>query len=199
MKLIRLAVPLTVAILSAACQPPAPAAEKAASIRHVDFANLSYAFPGGGWTLRDSAQEAVRRNGIIREPGYLLDTVAYGDVTGDGRDDALVVVGEVTGGSAVPHWVFAYTDGPRQLWAFQTGDRSAGGLKDVYAKDGMLVVELFGRDKVPGSPERLTAPDGSDTPACCPAWFTRSRHAWNGRAFELRGTPEVLPYDPAAD
>ena len=189
-------------VFAAACHRPAPAPGTAASIRDTDFSNFRYPYGRAGWTLRDSAQEPVRENGIVTEEGYLLDRVVYGDVTGDGREEALVVVEGITGGSAVPHWVFAYTAGdrvPRRLWAFETGDRAAGGLKDVYARDGMLVVELYGQDKLPTRPETLTADDGTGSPACCPTRFTRSRYAWNGRRFALHGTPEVLPYDPASN
>jgi hypothetical protein len=183
--------------LSAACEP-AETAPAPASIRDTDFVNFRYDFQGTSWTLRDSVQEPVRENGIVKQDGYLLDDVVYGDVTGDGVEEALVVVGGVTGGSAVPHWVFVYGAGPRPLWSFETGDRSAGGLNRVYADSGMLVVELFGRGKVPGAPD-LLADDGSNAPACCPTVFTRSRYAWNGREFVPHGAPQVLPYDPRAD
>ncbi len=187
--------------LLAGCHQAAPAPAPAASIRDTDFANFHSRAGRDAWTLRDSAQEPVRENGIVSEAGYLLDRLVYGDVTGDGREDAIVVVEGLTGGSAVPHWVFAYTAGgraPRRLWAFQTGDRAAGGLKDVYARDGMLVVELFGQDKLPTRPRTLTRDDGTGSPACCPTRFTRSRYAWTGRRFALHGTPEVLAYDPAS-
>jgi hypothetical protein len=190
---------LAAALLSAACDPAPPAPGPATSIRDTDFSNFRFDFQRTSWTLRDSAQEPVRENGIVKQDGYLLDDVVYGDVTGDGVEEALVVVGGVTGGSAVPHWVFVYGAGPRPLWSFETGDRSAGGLKEVYADGGMLVVELYGRNQVPGDPESLGADDGSNTPACCPDSFTRTRYAWDGRAFVPRGAPEVLPYDPGVD
>lgn len=169
------------------------------SIRDADFRNFRYEFQGTSWTLRDSAQQEVGDNGIVEEMGYYLDDVLYGDVTGDGSEDAIVIVEGVTGGSAVPHWVFVYAAGPRgprRLWSFETGDRAAGGLKDVYARDGMLVVELYGQEKIPSDPESLYRDDGTDSPACCPSMFTRSRYAWNGRRFQLHRAPEVLPYDP---
>lgn len=190
---------LAAALLSAACEPSAPAPDPAASLRETDFSNFRYEHQRTSWTLRDSAQEPVRENGIIKQPGYLLDEVVYGDVTGDGVEDAVVVVEEVTGGSAVPDWVFVYGAGPRPLWSFQTGDRAAGGLKEVRAEGGMLVVELFGTGKVPGDRERLSAPDGTDSPACCPRTFTRSRHAWNGSEFVPHGAPEVLPFERESD
>ncbi|HEX6373328.1 MAG TPA: hypothetical protein VF006_30675 [Longimicrobium sp.] len=186
---------------AASCGGSAPAPGAAASIRGTDFSNFRYHFQRTTIALRDSAQEPVRRNGIIHESGYLLDGVVYGDVTGDGVEDAVVVVEEVTGGSAVPNRVFVYqagADGPRRLWSFETGDRAAGGFKDVYVRDGVLVVELYGRDKVPSDPASLHRDDGTGSPACCPTMFTRSRYQWNGRAFVPRGAPEVLPYDPQA-
>jgi hypothetical protein len=193
---------LLAALVAISCQPetPEPAPQPPASIRDTDFRNFSYAFGRTTFTLRDSAQQEVRNeNDIVEEMGYSLDDVIYGDVTGDGREDAVVVVEGLTGGSAVPHWVFVYTAGaspPRQLWAFETGDRSAGGLKGVSVQDGRLVVELYGKDKVPSDPESLGRDDGTDSPACCPSMFTRSVYAWNGRAFELHGAPQSLPYDP---
>lgn len=197
-----LALLLAALVAAVSCQPeaPEPAPGLPVSIRDADFRNFSYAFRGATWTLRDSAQQAVRNeNEIVEEMGYLLDEVIYGDVTGDGGEDAVVVVEGVTGGSAVPHWVFVYTAGapsPRQLWAFETGDRSAGGLKGVSVQHGKLVVELYGKDKIPSDPESLWRDDGTNSPSCCPTMFTRSVYAWNGRGFQLHGAPEVLPYDP---
>jgi hypothetical protein len=193
---------LLAALMGTSCQPepPEPAPQAPASIRDTDFRNFSYAFGQTSFTLRDSARQEVRNeNDIVEEMGYFLDDVIYGDVTGDGSEDAIVVVEGVTGGSAIPHYVFVYSSGPggpRRLWSFETGDRSAGGLKGVSVQDGRLVVELYGKDKVPSDPESLWRDDGTDSPACCPSMFTRSVYAWNGRAFELHGAPQALPYDP---
>lgn len=172
---------------------PAPAAGP--SIRATDFRNFRYEYHDTRWTLVDG-----------REPGageeewrYELDDVSYGDVTGDGREDALVTITAVTGGTLVPHWVFVYgagARGPELLWSFESGDRAGGGLKDVYAEGGTLVVELLGKGKVPHDPETYGAEDDTSIGSCCPSMFTRSRYAWNGRAFVPRGQPEVLPYDP---
>ena len=181
----------------AACQPPAGAPGPAASIRDTDFRNFQHVHGGTTMRLADGAQPEVRRNGIVREEGYYLDSIAYADVTGDGREEAVVTIEEMTGGSAIPHWVFVYGEGGRRLWSFETGDRAYGGLKDVYADDGKLVVELYGRDKLPSEPESLHRDDGTSRGLCCPTLFTRSRYAWNGRAFVLDGV-EILPYDPEA-
>ncbi|HEU0299779.1 MAG TPA: hypothetical protein VFR37_10000 [Longimicrobium sp.] len=187
-------------LAAAACRPHAPAVAPgpAASIRDTDFRNFQYVHQRVTMRLADGAQPEVRRNGIVREEGYYLDSIAYADVTGDGREEAVVTIEELTGGSAIPHWVFVYGDGernPQLLWSFETGDRAYGGLKDVYADGGKLVVELYGRDRLPSEPESLHRDDGTSRGMCCPSLFTRSRYAWNGRAFVLDGA-EVLPYEP---
>lgn len=193
----RSVLPLAVALAAAACQPasPAPAQRPAPSVRDVDFRSFRYEFEGTSWTLADGTQP---------DPGeeewrYELDGVSYGDVTGDGAEEAIVTVTASTGGTMVPHWVFVYgagARGPRPLWAFASGDRAQGGLRRAYAEGGVLVVELLGKGKVPHDPATYGAEDDTSMGACCPSMFTRSRYTWNGRAFVLRGEPEVLPYDP---
>jgi hypothetical protein len=186
-------------LLAIACQPAVPAdmPGPAASIREADFRNFRHVDQRIAIRLADGAQPEVRQNGIVQKEGYYIDTVTYADVTGDGREEALVLIEELTGGSATPHWVFIYADGargPRRLWSFQTGDRATGGLKDVYAADGRLVVELYGKDRVPSDPGSLEGSDGTAQGLCCPTLFTRSRYTWDGRAFVLDGA-EVLPTD----
>jgi hypothetical protein len=193
---------------TAACQgtspsvqpsPAAAAGEAAgaagASIRETDFRNFRYEYRGTAWTLVDGTQPDAGEE----ELRYEFDEVSFGDVTGDGRDEALVTITAETGGTMHPHWVFVYGAGARRpelLWAFASGDRAAGGLKSVYAEGGMLVVELLGKGKVPHDPATYGAEDDTAMGACCPSTFTRARYVWNGRAFVPRGEPEVQDYDP---
>lgn len=192
---------------TAACQgtsPPArpsPAAaaggSAGASIRATDFRNFRYVFGEASWTLVNGTQPDAGEE----ELRYEFDDVSYGDVTGDGRDEALVTITAETGGTMRPHWVFVYgagARGPELLWAFESGDRAAGGLKSVSAEGGMLIVDLLGKNMIPSDPTTFGAHDDTAQGACCPSMFTRTRYAWNGRAFVLRGPPEVLPYDPDA-
>lgn len=185
---------------AASCQPPAsaPAPGPAVSVQETDFRNFRYEYLGTSWTLVDGGERSAGEE----EWRYELEGVSYGDVTGDGRDEALVTITAETGGTMRPHWVFVYGAGsraPELLWAFESGDRAAGGLKRVYADGGLLVVELLGRNMIPSDPESFGAEDDTAQGACCPSSFTRTRYAWNGRAFVLRGEPEVLPYDPDAE
>src|SRR5215213_9736513 len=85
---------------------------------------------------------------------------------------------------------------PRLLWRFEDGDRADGGLRRIYAENGGLVVELYGKradgtGKIVGSD--LFVEDGMMGGDCCPSHFTRAHYKWNGKRFVLRGEPEVLP------
>lgn len=131
------------------------------SIRAVDFRNFSYQETEGlhiprsrkrSFKLKDGLSPETRdKQGSVDEMGVQLNRVSYGDVTGDGQEEAIVTMSIVTGGSALPNIVYIYTlkgNKPRLLWAFDTGDRVDGGLRRVKAENGYLLVELYGISKL---------------------------------------------------
>jgi hypothetical protein len=134
---------------------------------------------------------------IVRE-GFYLGRIKYADVTGDGQEEAFVSIGIFSGGSAMLDYIYIYTlynQRPKLLWSFATGDRADGGLRRIFAENGELNIELYGKSadgkgKIVGSD--LFADDGMIGGACCPTHFTRARYRWNGKRFMLRGDPEVL-------
>ncbi len=175
-----------------------------------DFKNYSYPLPHG-WENPDGS-DATLVNGHLqpvgvdakgdmtdeekadakanRRIGMAYVTCKYLDVTGDGQDEALVILKIETGGSAIPQivYVFTWKDGkPELIWPFRTGDRADGGLKDLRAENGQLVVELYGQDRfVLGQME--TGKIGDDREQlCCPTYFTRSIYKWNGKNFLMQG------------
>ena len=158
------------------------------SIRSVDFANSSYPWiPDLGdakksFTLRNGERPATRNDsGLIDEMGVFFQSVKYGDVTGDGIEEAIVFLSIQTGGSATPGLVYIYTlhkDRPTLLWVRSTGDRADGGLRDVYAQNGQLVVEL-----------NTSVGSRGD---CCPTRYTRTRYEWRGGRFRTK-RKETLP------
>lgn len=176
-----------------------------------DFRNDTYELPRG-WQNPDGTAEMKLVNGkatpvskdiserLGNEPraelktqrriGMTLVTIKYMDLTGDGADEAVVVLKVETGGSAVPQivYVFAWKNGaPEQIWLFRTGDRADGGLKNFFAENGMLVVELYGQDRfILGQIEtgRIT---GDEEQLCCPTHFTRTAYKWNGSTFLMQG------------
>lgn len=170
-------------------------------IRSVDFRNFDYpGLPGTPRTLkvRDGKRPPTRIDSIGRPLDISLSVadVTYGDVTGDGDEDAIVDLSWETGGTAQLDLIYIYTMNKskvRLLWAFEGGDRTDGGVKRVFAGDGGLVVELFGKDKIIGSD--LYAPDGVHTGLCCPVLFTRTQYVWKGGRFR-RLRSEVVPHKP---
>jgi hypothetical protein len=121
--------------------------------------------------------------------------IEYGDVTGDGREEAMVVLYAEVGGTSNSNDVFIYTlknAKPVLLWKFATGDRADGGLRRIYAENGQLVVELAGKNKIIGGD--LYAPYGTGTGTCCPTVFTRTKYRWIRGRFVRSGVSEVLPF-----
>lgn len=122
-----------------------------------------------------------------------LPYLSYGDVTGDEAEEAMVVFFENVKGTAIPYYVYVYTlkkGSPKLLWSFETGDRADGGLRQAYAENGELVIELYGNGKVIGGD--LYAEDGTTGGDCCPTHFTRARYQWQGNRFQQKGKEEIL-------
>lgn len=177
--------------------PAAPISNHAVSdsrIRWVDFGNFDYPLSNRGiWKLRNGRYEG-RAHGNMEDYPVALAYLAYGDVTSDGVEEALVVLFENVKGTAIPYYVYIYASGqpsPKLLWIFETGDRADGGLRQVYAQDGELIVEIYGKGTVVGGKLYGSEQVG----ACCPRSFTRSRYVWNRSQFQIKGEPETLPND----
>ena len=199
-------------------------------IGDVDFKNYTYPLPhgwqnpdGSDLTLTDGKLAPVGADTDIgmdpdqaaekksqRRIGATYVATRYFDVTGDGQDEALVVIKIETLGSAVPQIVYIYTfkdDHPELIWYFRTGDRADGGLKDLRPENGDLVVELYGQDRfLLGGIETSKITDDFEQ-ICCPTNFTRSFYKWNGRTFLLQGKrltfsaadPKVPPQENLGD
>ena len=157
---------------------PSPSATPIAdaAIRLIDFANSAYPnFP-------DYSDSKATR--ITLKPGEAVPShVNYGDITGDSEQEAMVVLPIESRGSAIPYYVYIFTMEKGKLtalWDFETGDRADGGLRRVYAENGQLVIELYGKDRTVGS-QLYRGDEG----LCCPTSFTRAKYKWNGNQFEL--------------
>ncbi len=156
-------------------------AEKARghTLNTVDFANFAY--PTTKEVAQITGQSKItlnRGNTIVRNnSGDILllmglSHVFKGDVTGgDDVEDAIVILTYSTGGTGISECVYVFTkldNVPKLLWSFNTGDRSDGGLRNVYSENGNLVVETFNSEGLG---------------ACCTKSFTKSVYKWNGEKF----------------
>ncbi len=180
-------------------------------IGNVDFRNYSYEMPRG-WENPDGSEITLVNGKVAPIPGNakrddMTDeekadlkasrriglsyvTTKYFDVTGDGNDEAIVILKIITGGTAIPQVVniYQWKDGkPEKLWTFRTGDRADGGLKDIRAENGQLVVELYGQDRFLLGQTETGKITGDEEQLCCPTHFTRTAYKWNGSSFLMQG------------
>ncbi|HUR97866.1 MAG TPA: hypothetical protein VMZ26_07305 [Pyrinomonadaceae bacterium] len=175
-----------------------------------DFKNFTYPLPHG-WqnpdgtdlTLTDGRRVPVSKfisedmeddekaeARATRRIGMSYVTTKYFDVTGDGQDEAFVILKVETTGNAIPQLVYIYewkSDRPELIWNFRTGDRADGGLKDMRLENGELVIELYGQDRFLLGANETSKITGDEEQLCCPAFFTRTFYKWNGRSFLMQG------------
>ena len=137
-----------------------------------------------------------------RRIGMSYVTTRYIDATGDGQDEAFVILKVETTGSAIPQFVYIYEwkdDKPELIWYFRTGDRADGGLKDFRMENGELVVELYGQDRFLLGGIETNKITGDEEQLCCPTYFTRTTYKWNGKTFQLnKKRLTYLVADPTA-
>ena len=181
-----------------------------------DFRNFAYPLPRG-WqhpevkeiTLDNGKVKPVRVNvdedmtdemkaeaRALRRIGMSYVTTRFMDLTGDGNDEAIVILKVETTGNAIPQlvYVFEWKDGkPELIWNFRTGDRADGGLKDIRVENGLVALELFGQDRFVLGEVETSKITGDEEQLCCPTFFTRSNYKWNGKSFLLQ--PKRLTYE----
>jgi hypothetical protein len=153
-------------------------------IRNVDFKNFTYPRTGPllghdrlMWLATNVNGKVRLRNGSDGE-GFTFASVTYGDVTGEHRDDAIVVLHYDTGGTQQTDYIYivrATDSGPKVLAYCYTGDRAYSGLYKVYADHGALIVELMDPDKQEGD--------------CCSSGIIQTTYRWRNGRFERAGMP----------
>lgn len=114
----------------------------------------------------------------------MLDNIAWGDVTGDGKSEAVVVLGTNTGGSGVFHSLALVADVegvPSNIAIAQLGDRIK--LKGLSIEDGDVTVEMVTH--------------GPGDPMCCPTKPVTRVYRYDGAALQLERQipPEAEPAD----
>jgi hypothetical protein len=166
------------------------------SLGLINFKNFIYpGIRGDADVPTDNFELRHGRFGDWRE-GMQFRKVSFGDISGDGIDEAIVSLSVEDDGSQARDAVYVFTlerARPKVIYFMESGDRAAGGLRQAYAKGGALVLELWG----PGN--TLDDMNNSDRSGlCCPQTFTRSRYRWREQALTQEGSCETLP-NPNAD
>lgn len=188
-----------------------------------DFLNHTYPLPRG-WQNPDGTDITLEGGSVPAIPGTAGEDISdeekarlraerrigmshvvtkYFDATGDGQDEAIVILKIETAGNAIPQiaYIYEWKDGkPELIWTFRTGDRTDGGLKDIRPENGMTVVELYGQDRFLLGEVETGKVFGDDAQLCCPTHFTRTVYKWNGSNFIRQGDRwTYLVADPSAE
>jgi hypothetical protein len=152
----------------------------ATTLRLRSLQNMTYQSEGtsAGWVrLTDGKFEDA--------PGHvwvtMLENVAWGDITGDGRADAVVVLATTFGGSGVFHnlALVADVDGvPVNLSVAELGDRVK--LEGLEINDQAIFVEMVVH--------------GPSDPMCCPTKNVTRVYGYDSEGLRLM---EQIPPDPA--
>ena len=144
-------------------------------IHKVDFKNFTYL----AQCIYETPQKVTVKNGEFseekQEEGYVdrfyfhVFDVAYGDLNGDRRDEAIVLTVCNTGGTGnfSEGFIFAMKAGRPTLAArIPGGDRAYGGLRRTRVENGLLVVD-----------SNDVGPEGG---ACCPQIIVTTRYKLAG-------------------
>ena len=161
-------------------------------IRGVDFANFTYDLSGSDCQM--FGRRVKVRNGEFGnfggDGGFGIDTnVVYGDLTGDGQDEAVVRTACGLMHPVEQAYIYTMLNGkPVLLTRLQSGERGNGGIlmghlcegcrDGLRIENGSLVVErMWGY-------------------ACCPEYIETKTYRWNGRKLTQIGKAQKRKFIP---
>jgi len=154
-------------------------------IHSVDFKNFTY----HPHCASEDAQAVRVKNGEYSKEtqmdGYVdhfyfnVFDISYGDVNGDGKDEAVVLSSCNTGGTGNFTEGFVYTikaGKPTLIASIPGGDRADGGLRRAWVQDGLLFVDA----------NEATEDSGS----CCPQAAVITKYRVAGGKLAQVGEPQ---------
>ncbi|MCO6510128.1 MAG: hypothetical protein J5I65_04985 [Aridibacter famidurans] len=172
----------------------AGAAYPQADIRSVDFNNFTYEVE---FCQTEVSNKIAVSNGEFYEEkevdGYTdrrffsVSGFTYGDLDGDGKDEAVVISVCNTGGTGNFTEAYVFTIRGREVTRIVTlegGDRAYGGLREVRIEDGKMIVEASDPGEMGG--------------ACCPEEVVTRTYRLKGGSLEEIGKPERRELYPAS-
>ncbi|MGA8073926.1 MAG: hypothetical protein WB995_10640 [Candidatus Acidiferrales bacterium] len=173
-------------------------AQHITALRQIDFKNFTYAWndepqdvPETWHWLTSPTKMRVRTiNGIhhfhnadlddtVPAPRISVDDVAYGDLDGDGVEEAAVTLNYGTGGTANWSYLYVYklqAERPMLLARLQAGSRADDGLIKASIRDGVLILDF-------NDPERRVGD-------CCSEGYIRVHYRWREGRFIEQGRRE---------
>jgi hypothetical protein len=159
-------------------------------VHKVDFKNFTYL----AHCLSETPEKITVKNGEFsketQEDGYVdrfyfrVFAITYGDVTGDGQDEAVTLTVCNTGGTGNFSEGMVYTmkaGKPTLIARIPGGDRAAGGLRTARVEKGLLVVE--------------NNEEGEQGGLCCPEFIVTTRYKVLGGKIQAQGKRLKEPID----
>lgn len=148
-------------------------------IRQVDFKNFTYQLEGRTVQLRNGKRPARNDN----EYSINDANTSYGDVTGDGQEEAVIILRYDGGGTGSYTFGYLYSvqnGRPILLTTLKGGDRADGGIVSANIENELLILKRNVPEKENGVAVGL----------CCPKYVETVRYRWDGRGLvEVDKTP----------
>ena len=176
----------------------------AGSIRHVDFRNFTY--PLDGYLARNYRTNGVRvrkgkfifsRDSDYGPDGFEVTRTIYGDLTGDGQEEAAVLtaVGFIESGTsqqAPGTYAYIYSmDNGRpvllKIYDCESDDSDANIAYRNYFRDRTTLL-YGGVTKIESG--LLVVESLAGAGRCCPEYEVTMRFRWDGQRFILAGQPQ---------
>lgn len=172
-----------------------PTPNEKIQIKNVDFNNFIYSDKTGKAIF--SLTNGEQPFGQMKDIAYKLENLEYSDLTDDNSDEAIIHISIQYGGSDKSGLLYVFTlenNKSKMLWYLESGYGADGGLKQAYAENNNLIVELFGDNKFEENTGEFKFPNHKDVPKdlCCPTSFTRFRFRWIGEKFVLNRKPKLF-------
>ncbi|MDD3473689.1 MAG: hypothetical protein PHS86_12975 [Syntrophaceae bacterium] len=172
-------------------------------IRDVDFKNFKYQLSNAAWMTLEIARTTEVHNGeMSQHDGYFkVERQLYGDLTGDGRDEAVVIVNWGLEGAnwwGTDIYVFTLADRLVQL-ALISEDATEHDYHRWFpsggnASEGNVWKTLD--DKITIQRQMLIIQRYVDGPHCCPENIASMIYRWDGNTFVLGSRPEKRKIEP---
>lgn len=173
-----------------------PPPNKTLTIKEIDFKNFTYPDKAGKnvFTLTNGEESF----GQMKDIAFSLKNIEYADLTDDKQDEAIIHISVQYGaGSSGLLYVYTLKDNkPKILWYIESGYGAEGELKNAYAENNELIIELFGDtkfDEATGEfkfPKLTVFPKNLDREYT----FTKFRFKWNKEKFFVDGKPKLFNF-----